>query len=64
MNRVVLPDAEEMSKAMSAAMRKRMGLPARLTPEELKDARRGAANAHAKRKAKRKRARASARRNR
>ncbi len=59
-----LPDPQVISKAMSTALRKRMGLAARLTPEELKDARRGAANAHAKRKAKRKRARASARRNR
>lgn len=59
-----LPDLEQMSSAISVAMRKRMGLVQRLSPEELKDARRGAANDHAKRKAKRKRQRASARRNR
>lgn len=64
MNRVVLPDPEAISKAMSTALRSKMGLTARLSPEELKDARRGAANVHAARKAKRKRQRASARRNR
>lgn len=64
MNRVAMPDPEVISQAMSKALRKRMGLVERLTPEELKDARRGAANDHARRKAKRKRQRASARRNR
>ena len=59
-----LPDTEVISKAMSRAMRKRMGLTERLSPEELKDRRRGAANDHAKRKAKRKRQRTSTRRNR
>lgn len=59
-----LHDPEVISGAMSRALRKRMGLAPKLTPEELKDRRRAAANAHAKRKAKRKRARASARRNR
>lgn len=60
----VMPDPHVISEAMSQALRKRMGLAERLSPEELKDRRREAANAHAKRKAKRKRQRASARRNR
>lgn len=64
MNRIALPDPEVISKAMSTALRQRMGLTQRLTPEELKDIRREAARDHAKRKAKRKRQRASTRRNR
>lgn len=59
-----MPDPQVISEAMSTALRKRMGLVQRLSPEELKDARRAAANDHAKRKAKRKRQRSSARRNR
>lgn len=60
----VMPDPGVISKAMSSALRKRMGLSERLSFEELRDRRRGAADVHAKRKAKRKRQRASARRNR
>lgn len=59
-----MPDPQVISEAMSRALRKRMGLTERLSPEELKERRRGAANDHAKRKAKRKRQRTSTRRNR
>lgn len=57
MNRT--PDFTDLNKRISTELRRRRGLPPKLTADERRDKRREAAVAHAKRKAKRKRQRAS-----
>lgn len=59
-----MPDAREITKQVTSALRKQRGIPEPLTPEQKKAKRRYAADSHRARKKKRKRRRASARRNR